>query len=103
MENKTQGHLFAPGRSSAQGAPFNAAAYWSGKAKKIYVVTLEGGSCLLSKRTEERLIRAGCDLAAESTAKARSYLSYPRVIGSRLATPADLLAEYGSENFHFQK
>lgn len=72
---------------------FIAAAYWLGKPKKVYVVTVEGGSCSLSRKREERLVRAGCDLAAESGAMKASWLQYPRVISSRLATPADLLCE----------
>lgn len=72
-------------------ATFNAERYWFNRPVKVWVVTIRGGSCTLSRQMEERLVRSRRQLAAEDAALGLTFLRYPVVVGSRLATPDDLL------------
>lgn len=70
---------------------FNAERYWFSRPVMVWVVTVRGGSCALSRKMEERLVRSRRQSAAEDAALDLTFLRYPVVVGSRLATPDDLL------------
>lgn len=68
---------------------FDAAAYWAHREFKKFVVSMESGPRRKPQR-ETRYVCARTSERAEVCAKAQSFMSSPRVVDIRLATPRDL-------------